>query len=563
MISFLNPFKEDKSLLKQAKGGRMKKKKPLPRISFERFLNYGEVTEILKAMADARPDFCRLESLGVSRQGRQLHLLAITDFESGAPEDKPAYLIHGNIHASELAGTHAALYTARQLLSDVPEVLRRVVFYIVPRLNPDGAEFVVKTGGKVRSRSDEEEKLPNTLYQQDIDGNGLILNMRQKHPDGTFIKDPRDSRLMVRRKFDSKGPFYRLLPEGMIYEWDGGGNIRTGGRTFDWNRNWSYDWRPEPEQAGSGDFPFSEPEMRCMGEFMHARQNLFGVLGYHTGPAAVLRPPSTGKDTDMDESDVLMMEKLAQIGSRETGFPVIPVVKYHNKNRRDINLRGHFHNFGYYHLGLFVFEFELGTIHDSAGISTEERLAAVKEEETEDLMRRLMAWWDKRKKKEPLFTGWKRFEHPQLGSVEVGGFLNSRLSNPSLRDLEKIVRGTYRFTLEHARRHPHIRLEDLSMDRFSGDICRIRARIANRGDLPTNVTARGRELERLKTVQAVFYPAEDVALLSLRPQFDTGHMAGGNSCMLEWFVSAGKGHLGEIRVRGGTGGNLRVPLQLD
>jgi len=79
-------------------------------------------------------------------------------------------------------------------------LLKRVAFYIVPRLNPDGAEFVVTTSGRVRSRTDRSERTPNTLYQEDVDGDGLILSMRQAHPDGPFVADPKDRRLLIRRR---------------------------------------------------------------------------------------------------------------------------------------------------------------------------------------------------------------------------------------------------------------------------------------------------------------------------------------------------------------------------
>jgi len=536
--------------------------KTVPELSFKCFLNYHELTEILEKLADSSPGLCRLGSIGMSRQGRKIHLLTITNFETGTPEDKPAYLIHGNIHASELAGTHAAVYTARQLLAEKPGLLDRMVFYIVPRINPDGAEFAVTTSGRIRSRSDETEKSSNSLYQQDIDGNGLILSMRQEHPEGSFIKNPLDPRLMIRRKFDSAGPYYRTLPEGLIYQWDGSNNIRIGGRTFDWNRNWSYDWRPEPEQGGAGDFPFSEPEMRALGEFIQNRSNIFGILGYHTGPAAVLRPPSTGKDADMDEGDVLMMDELAGIGSTETGFPVIPVVKYHRKNRRDINLRGHFHNFGYHHLGLFVFEFELGTIRNSAGISTEEYFSVTSEKQEEEVMMKLMKWWDGRKQNIPLFNDWKKFDHPQLGPLEIGGLLSAYSSNPALEYLEKISSGTYKFTLEHARRHPRIVIEELSAENVGGEIFRIRARIANRGAFPTNVTNNGFKLSRLKTVQVEFCPARGAKLVSMQSQFHMGHMAGVSSRMVEWFVASGDKILGKVSVKGGTGGNISRSVEI-
>ena len=539
----------------------MAKKKSIPTLSFRRFFTYQEVTDFLEELARARPDLCRLETLGESREGRQVHLLVVTDLRTGAPEDKPAYLVHGNIHASELAGTHAALYTARQLLDDAPELLQRVVFYIVPRLNPDGAEFAVTTQGRVRSRTDVSDRRPNCLYQEDVDGDGLILTMRQQHPNGTFVRDLKDPRLMVQRKFDSKGPFYRVLPEGIIHDWDGSDEIREGGRYFDWNRNWSYDWRPEPEQGGAGDFPFSEVEMRHMGTFLHARTNLFGVLGYHTGPAAVLRPPSTGADADLDADDVWVMEDLAEIASEETGFPVVPVVKYHMERSRDINLRGHFHNFGYHHLGLFVFEFELGTMRNSAGISTQEQFSVRVEEESEAQMRKVLRWWDRQKSKPPLFRPWKKSEHPQLGEVEIGGFLFPQLANPAVGDLRKIARGTYRFTLEHARRHPRIVVEDLQVDAVGKGVFRIRGRVANRGAFPTHVTNRGRNLRRLRPVRVDFDPAEGVEVLSYQAHHDLGHLGGETgSKVLEWFV-VGKGKdLGEVRVQGGTGGNLRLPI---
>ncbi|MBT4504319.1 MAG: carboxypeptidase, partial [Gemmatimonadetes bacterium] len=84
----------------------MAAKKAVPKLPFRNFFMYREVTDFLESLAKARPNLCRLGSLGQSRQGREVHLLTVTDFKSGDPEDRPGYLIHGNIHAGELAGTH-------------------------------------------------------------------------------------------------------------------------------------------------------------------------------------------------------------------------------------------------------------------------------------------------------------------------------------------------------------------------------------------------------------------------------------------------------------------------
>jgi hypothetical protein len=541
----------------------MPRRKALPTLSFRHFLNGQEVAGFLQKLVAARPEKCRLETLGASRQGRDIPLLVVTDFAAGAPEDKPAYLIQANIHATEVAGTHMALYTARQLLAEQDDLLQQVAFYIVPRLNPDGAEYAVNTGGRVRSRIKVDEPVPNNLYPEDVDGDGLILTMRQEHANGTFVADPQDGRLLVRRRVDSVGPFYRVLPEGYIHQWDGGENIGTGGRSFDWNRNWSYDWRPEPEQHGAGDFPFSEIEMHHLGTFLHSRPNLFGLLGYHTGPAAVLRPPSTGADSDLDEADVHVMEELANSASEATGFPVVPVVKYHRLWQRDNNLRGHFHNFCYHHLGLFAFEFELGTIKDSAGIDTDEQFEVFTEDDADEQMRQVMQWWDQQKAWETLFRPWKKFQHPQLGEVEVGSFLAHHLANPTLSSLQGIARGTYQFTVEHAQQHPRVVLEDLQVEAVGDKVYRIRVRVANRGVLPTHVTNKGKGLRRLPPVRVEFHAAKSI-VLSQRAHHELGHLAGvTGGKLLEWFVEAGrgKGAIGEICVYGGTGGNLRQVVE--
>ncbi len=530
-------------------------------LSFQNFLSFDEVSDFAEALAEAYPGLCKLSSIGKSREGREILLLTITDFSSGSPDDKPAYLIHGNIHAAELAGSHAALYTAKRLLSDFSSggLLSKIAFYIVPRLNPDGAEYAVSASGPVRSRTERSSPEPNTLYPEDLNGDGLILTMRQKHPDGAFVADPDEPRLLIRRKAGSKGPFYRLMVEGNIYGWDGSDRISADGRSLDWNRNWSYDWRPEPEQPGAGDFPFSEKEMRCLAEFMHEKTNLFSVLGYHTGPAAILRPPSTGTDSDLDENDVSVMEDMARLGSEITGFPVYPVVKYHKDRDRDINLRGHFHNFGYHHLGLFVFEIELGTIYNSAGISTEKQFGARDDEEDEENLKRVLRWWEEKKGGwDLLFKNWESYRHKQLGPVEIGGFVKRTAANPSLSDLEAIAEKTYRFTVEHASRHPWIILEDVDVYQAAENIFRIRARIANRGELPTNISAKGGKLDKLRGVRVEFTPSEGVRLLSSRGHFDLGHLDKiSASRTVEWFVKAfaGAGELCRISVLGGAGGN--------
>ena len=97
--------------------------------------------------------------------------------------------------------------------------------------------------------------------------------MRMERPDGDYVCDPLEPRILVPRRADSPPPYYKLLSEGMIHDWDGGEDFRRqetrGGyynavrdpRDFDgvdWNRQWPTNWQepaPGVGSAGAGDYP--------------------------------------------------------------------------------------------------------------------------------------------------------------------------------------------------------------------------------------------------------------------------------------------------------------------
>ena len=137
------------------------------------------------------------------------------------------------------------------------------------------------------------------------------------------------------------------------------------------------------------------------------------------------------------------------------------------------------------------------------------------------------------------------------------------LAGPTFDDLKRIARGTYKFTLAHANRHPRVVIEGPQAEAVGGGVYRIRVRVANRGEFPTHVSNKGRELRRLKGVRVDFVPAKGVELLSRVGHHSLGHLAGvTDGRQLEWFVSApGKCRtLCELRVSGGTGGNAAASI---
>src|SRR5213596_487886 len=164
----------------------------MPDVAFDRFYRYDELSEILQGWAEERPEIFRVESIGKSYEGRDIWLTTVTNFETG-PD-------------LEVTGCTAALHLLDKLLrgygSD-PKVTRCLdsrVFYVVPRLNPDGAELAmadkprfVRSSVRPYPRLDEQDG----LHEEDIDGDGRILMMRFEDPNGAWKPHPEDPRLMT------------------------------------------------------------------------------------------------------------------------------------------------------------------------------------------------------------------------------------------------------------------------------------------------------------------------------------------------------------------------------
>ena len=175
------------------------------------------------------------------------------------------------------------------------------------------------------------------------------------------------------------------------------------------------------------------------------------------------------------------------------------------------------------------------------------------------------------KQREPLFVEWAPFQHPQLGLVEVGGLMETYHMNPMMCTMRPIMSSCHRCVMEHARMHPDLVMESLSVDPCGNGVYHVRAQVANRGVLPTHVTNKALELQRFEPVRLSLAcdAAAGVQLLSDIGHVEVGHLAGitGNGSA-EWFVqadgdsSAAKGLLlGKLHVTGACGGDFVCDVQ--
>ena len=200
-------------------------------MDFDRYFTNKELEATLHEWCQAFPKLAELCTIGESYEKHPIWLLTLTNQATGPEAAKPALWLDANIHATEIAGTTTALFIANALLSGYgtdercTRLLDRSTFYIVPRINPDGAALAmaanpqyVRSGVRFYPWADKDDG----LHPQDIDGDGRILQMRFPDPNGDWKVSSLDPRLLERRQPDDNGgTYYRLLPEGLIEDYDG------------------------------------------------------------------------------------------------------------------------------------------------------------------------------------------------------------------------------------------------------------------------------------------------------------------------------------------------------
>ena len=304
---------------------------------FDRFLRYAELTETLHRFASEHPRLFKVSSIGKSSEGRDIWLVTATNTDTGPAEEKPAFWVDGNIHSIEVSASAACLYLLHTLATkhgvdpDVTRVLDTRAFYVVPRINPDGAEWALSDRPRyVRSstRSYPFDEPPiEGMTAEDIDGDGRILSMRFPDPNGLWKKHPGDPRLMVRRDpVETDGDYFRVVPEGTIQGYDGFTfKVNRPQQALDLNRNFPSNWRQEHEQLGAGDFPTSEPEVRAVTEFIVRHNNICGGISFHTFSGVLLRPHAHLSDDDFVPEDLWVYKTIGNKGTELTGYPNIAV----------------------------------------------------------------------------------------------------------------------------------------------------------------------------------------------------------------------------------------------
>ena len=463
-------------------------------------------------------------------------MLTVTNFSTGPDDEKPAVWVDGNIHASEVTGSTASLYFIYTLINgygedeEITRCLDTRVFYICPRINPDGAEWVLADRPKlVRSSTRPfpyiEDPVEGLIANEDIDGDGRILTMRIVDPNGTWKPHPDEPRLMVRRDPTEKGgTYYRLLPEGRITNYDGV-TIKVIGpkEGLDLNRNFPMEWKGQSEQNGAGPYPVSEPEVRSVVDFVVTHNNIGATFSFHTYSGVLLRPYASQPDDALPPEDLWTYQKFGEKGTEITDYPNISIFhdfKYHPKQV----ISGGF-DWTYEHLGMFMWAIEVWAPMREAGIEDYKFIDWFREHPVEDDLK-IIQWLDGIADGKH-YVDWYPYDHPELGQVELGGidFINC-WSNPPLDALESEVSKFPRWFIWGALVSPILDLREATAKRLDPETYLIRMVVDNAGWLPTYVTKKALAKQVVRGVICEIELPVGACLETGLPREDGGQLEG-------------------------------------
>ncbi|MBI4811581.1 MAG: peptidase M14 [Ignavibacteriales bacterium] len=462
---------------------------PKVEVAWNRYYDHKELGEICTRIAKAYPALAKFSSIGKSYEGRDIWLITISNSKTGDPDSKPAMYIDGNIHGNEIQGGEVALYTAWYLtemyghVDWITELLDQKTFYIVPTINPDGRDAFIHKPNNAHSprtgfdpRDDDGDGLIDEDGADDLDGDGEITQMRIKDPNGRWIADPDDPRILKRAKPDQRGEYELFWSEGIDNDGDGMIN-EDGPGSYDPNRNWPWKWAPQYVQWGADQYPGSLPETRAVVDFTMKHDNIAAFQTYHNSGGMILRGPGNKDEISTYRwEDLQVYDFLGKLGEE-----ILPGYKYLVVYKDLYPVYGGELDWFYGGRGAITFSNELWNSFDYFRKKQEDERDWFGSQKDTYRFDKLLLFGEG-------IVDWKSYNHPQYGKIEIGGIKKAWTRTAPSFLLEEMCHRNMAFTLYHAYHTPQVSVDSIIIKDLPTGLKEVTAVIKNTRVIPTHTS---------------------------------------------------------------------------
>ncbi len=272
-----------------------------------------ELNDIIKALNREKPDLTAIHEIGRSPGGEELLVLEINPHIGDKAHRIPAVFVVANLEGTVPIASQAAIFLIYELING-EAAKRDLAWYLLVNGNPDGAaRFFAKPmfagGWNESARNDDMDDAVDEDGPDDLDGNGMITQMRAQDPGGDWVPSEEDARLM-RRADPVKGEkgIYKLYTEGTDQDGDGQYNEDGPGGT---DISITFPHLFKPFTAKGGDWPGSEPETFAIMKFVMDHPEIAMTITLGTTNMC-LQPPAGGRRGAVDLNKIKVPERYAR-----------------------------------------------------------------------------------------------------------------------------------------------------------------------------------------------------------------------------------------------------------
>jgi hypothetical protein len=526
------------------------------------YANHEALGAALRRIAADSAGGVRVRSLTKTAEGRDVWIAEIgRSTPPGQPADGPAILLVANLEGDHMIGAEVALALLERLAkaegrpAGLASFLERGTLYVIPRLNPDGAErLLAKPAMAVRTNlrpiDRDRDGVSGEDGPDDLDGDGLITSLRVADRRASLVADEQDPRIL--RKADpAKGESgaYSLYAEGHDDDQDGSLNEDPRGG-INLNRNWPQRWTEFDPEAGPTQV--SEPEVRALIGFLFDHPEIAAVWTF--GLNDNLREEPKKRESGLEDADLGLVAELSKLYRKAqegipkdrprggdlpqvevpplpTDKPVAAPLTAAPPLGGDPTTDGALSEWAYRQFGVLGLASRLWNGPSWAEPAEGEK-APPKDGESRWL------YWNDRVLESPAFAPLRTFAHPTLGPVLVGGWKPGVRLNPPHEQVGAIAEAHLGFLGELASRLSKLTIPVAEARPLGGGLYAITAVVENTGTFPTAL-AQGVRTRRARPILVRLDPAGGrVVAGKARNSIEILAGAGGRRT-LRWIVAAG------------------------